>query len=188
MTNKENTDKDAPAEDNKGTGAGKILAENIIKLGEKVLAEYDAKHGHDSDAIYKVLHAKFPTIINMDKPVLLAVGIRREILKHLEDEKDITNLILNKWIKWYFLKSKYYSMHKVGTVRYNLDGTSAGTVTAKDQAKRDKMLEKIKSNSNNKSLKDKHISDKRDKDKNESKNKEQKLDVSDSDNAETKSH
>ena len=153
MTNKENADKDSPAEDNKNSGAAKILADNVIKLGEKVLAEYDAKHEHDFDAIYKTLHAKFPNIINIDKPVLLAVGIRREILKHLEEEKDITNLILNKWIKWYFRKSKYYSMHKVGTVRYNLDGTNAGTVTEKDQAKRDKTLEKIKSNSSSKSLK-----------------------------------
>jgi hypothetical protein len=57
------------------------------------------QHEHDFDAIYKILHAKFPNIINMDKPVLLAVGIRREILKHLKDNKDITNLVLNKWIK-----------------------------------------------------------------------------------------
>jgi sRNA-binding protein len=35
-------------------------------------------------------------------------------------------------------------MHKVGTVRYNLDGTSAGTVTEKDQAKRDKQMQQIK--------------------------------------------
>ena len=105
------------------------------------------QHEHDFDAIYKTLHAKFPTIINMDKPVLLAVGIRREILKHLEDDKDITNLILNKWIKWYFRKSKYYSMHKVGAVRYNLDGTNAGTVTEKDQAKRYKQMQQIKKSS-----------------------------------------
>lgn len=172
MTNKESTDKDSPSEDNKNSGAGKILADSIMKLGDKVLAEYDAKHEHDFDAIYKTLHAKFPNIINMDKPVLLAVGIRREILKHLEDDKDITNLILNKWIKWYFRKSKYYLMYKLGTVRYNLDGTSAGTVTEKDQAKRDKMLEKIKSNASNKSSRNQHISDERDEDRNESKNKE----------------
>jgi hypothetical protein len=54
-------------------------------------------------------------------------------------------------------------------VRYNLDGTNAGTVTEKDQAKRDKTLEKIKSNSSSKSLKDKHITNERDEDKNESK-------------------
>jgi sRNA-binding protein len=35
-------------------------------------------------------------------------------------------------------------MHKVGTVRYNLDGTNAGTVTEKDQAKRDKQMQQIK--------------------------------------------
>lgn len=144
MTNKENADKDSPTDDNKRDKAGKILADNVIKLGDKVLAEYDAKHEHDFEAIYKTLHAKFPNIINMDKPVLLAVGVRREMLKHLEDEKDITNLILNKWIKWYFRKSKYYSIHKVGAVRYNLDGTSAGTVTEKDQAKPGKQMQQIK--------------------------------------------
>ena len=44
----------------------------------------------------------------MAKPVLLAVGIKRAILKCLEYNQDITNLVLNKWIKWYFRKSKYY--------------------------------------------------------------------------------
>ena len=176
MTNKENTDKDSPTEGNKRDKAAKILADNITKLGEKVLAEYDAKHEHDFEAIYKTLHAKFPNIINMDKPVLLAVGIRREILKHLEDDKDITNPVLNKWIKWYFRKSKYYSMHKVGAVRYNLDGTNAGTVTEKDQAKRDKQMQQIK-----KSQFLKRNSE-------QQKNKDQKPDISDSDNGETKSH
>ena len=144
MTNKESADNDSPTEYNKRDKASKILADNVIKLDEKVLAEYDAKHGHDFDAMYNTLHSKFPTIINMDKPVLLAVGIRREILKHLEDNKDITNLVLNKWIKWYFRKSKYYSVHKVGAVRYNLNGTNAGTVTEKDQAKRDKQMQQTK--------------------------------------------
>lgn len=35
-------------------------------------------------------------------------------------------------------------MHKVGAVRYNLDGTDAGTVTEKDQAKYDKQMQQIK--------------------------------------------
>jgi len=171
MTNKE---KPTPALDDKSKGKEQnISTEKQPTLsGDNPKTEADAKHEQDFDAIYKTLHAKFPTIINMDKPVLLAVGIRREMLKHLEDDKDVTNLILNKWIKWYFRKSKYYSMHKVGTVRYNLDGTNAGIVTEKDQAKRDKTLEKIKSNSSSKSLKDKHISDESDEDKNESKDKE----------------
>jgi len=137
----------------------------------------EARSDRDFDAIYKALHDKFPTIINMDKPVLLAVGIRRKILKHLEDYEDITNLILNKWIKWYFRKSKYYSIHKVGAVRYNLDGTEAGAVTEKDQEKRDKMVSKIISNKNN--LEDKRLSEKIQKDKKLS---------SEPGNAETKSH
>ncbi|MDC0865252.1 ProQ/FINO family protein [Rickettsiaceae bacterium] len=142
----------------------------------------EQKSEYDFDVIYKVLHAKFPTIINMDKPVLLAVGIRREILKHLEEEKDITNLILNKWIKWYFRKSKYYSMHKVGTVRYNLDGTNAGTVTEKDQAKRDKQIQQIKEyQSGQKSSDKKTGSTKQDKpvDENESKDSDTSHDSSD---------
>ena len=134
------------------------------------------QHEHDFDAIYKILHAKFPNIINMDKPVLLAVGIRRKMLKHLEDHKDITNPVLNKWIKWYFRKSKYYSIHQVGAVRYNLDGTNAGTVTEKDQAKRDKQMQQIKKSS----LEQRSIE--------REKNKNQKPDVSNPDNAETKSH
>jgi len=143
MTNKE---KPTPALDDKSKGKEQnISTEKQPTLsGDNPKTEADAKHEQDFDAIYKTLHARFPNIINMDKPVLLAVGVRREILKHLEDEKDIANLILNKWIKWYFRKSKYYSIHKVGTVRYNLDGTNAGTVTEKDQAKRDKQMQQIK--------------------------------------------
>ena len=114
------------------------------KDGQREKQKDKEQHEQDFNAIYKTLHAKFPNIINMDKPVLLAVGIRREILKHLEDDKDITNLVLHKWIKWYFRKSKYYSIHKVGAMRYNLDGTNAGTVTEKDQAKRDKQLRQNK--------------------------------------------
>lgn len=177
-------------EQNSSTEKQPALSDDNPKTedGQRDKQKGEQKSEYDFDVIYKKLNAKFPNIINMDKPVLLAVGIRREILKHLEDHKDITNLILNKWIKWYFRKSKYYSIHKVGAVRYNLDGTNAGTVTEKDQAKRDKTLKKIKSNASNKSSKNKHISDERDEDKNESKNSEQKLDASNSDNAKTKSH
>lgn len=133
----------------------------------------EQKSEYDFDAIYKTLHAKFPNIINIDKPVLLAVGIRREILKHLEEEKDITNLILNKWIKWYFRKSKYYLMHKLGAVRYNLDGTNAGTVTEKDQAKRDKQMQQIKEyQSGQKSSDKKTASTKQDKPVDEDKSKD----------------
>lgn len=32
-------------------------------------------------------------------------------------------------------------MHKVGAVRYNLDRTNAGTVTEKNQAKRNKQMQ-----------------------------------------------
>ena len=88
----------------------------------------EQKPEQDFDAIYKALHAKFPNIINMDKPVLLAVGVRREILKHLEDEKDITNLILNKWIKWYFRKSKYFISYDEHTA-YSIFAVLCGCIS-----------------------------------------------------------
>ena len=61
-------------------------------------------------------------------------------------------------------------------MRYNLDGTNAGTVTEKDQAKRDKQMQQIKKGS----LEQRSID--------QEKSKNQKPDVSNSDNAETKSH
>jgi hypothetical protein len=95
---------------------------------------------HNFNAIYDLLHGKFPEIINMDKPVLLAVGIRKEMSK----ETGVSNVVLKKWIAWYCRKSNYYSQHKQGAMRSNLDGSEAGIVTEKHQEKLDKMLEKTK--------------------------------------------
>ena len=93
------------------------------------------------NAIYNQLHGKFPEIINMDKPALLAVGIRKEMSK----ETGISGIILRRWIAWYFRKSNYYAKHIEGSLRYKLDGTEAGIVTQKHQEKMNKFLEKIKS-------------------------------------------
>ena len=95
---------------------------------------------HNFNAIYDLLHGKFPEIINMDKPVLLAVGIRKEMSK----ETGVSNVVLKKWIAWYCRKSNYYAKHKQGAMRFNLDGSGAGIVTEKHQEKLDKMLEKTK--------------------------------------------
>ena len=48
----------------------------------------------DFNTIYNELHSKFPEIINLDKPVLLAVGIRKEMSK----ETGVSNVILKRWI------------------------------------------------------------------------------------------
>ena len=93
---------------------------------------------YDFKAIYNELHTKFPNTINMDKPVLLAIAIRGEMLK----EVSAPNAVMYKWISWYFRKSNYYSLHKIGAMRYNLDGSESGGVTEKDQAKRDKQMGK----------------------------------------------
>ena len=92
------------------------------------------------NAIYDELHGKFPEIINMDKPVLLAVGIRKEMSK----ETSISSVVLKRWIAWYCRKSNYYAIHKQGAMRFNLDGSEAGIVTEKHQEKMDKRLEKTK--------------------------------------------
>lgn len=120
---------------------------SLIKLD---LPTPEAKNTeYDFDAIYDELHTKFPKIINMEKPVLLAIAIRQEMLKEVTD---VPNRILQKWIGWYFRKSNYYALHEIGAMRYNLDGSEAGSVTKKDQAKRDKQLARInkKSDSNSK--------------------------------------
>lgn len=90
---------------------------------------------------YNELHGKFPEIINLDKPVLLAVGIRKE----MSEETGISSIILKRWIAWYYRKSNYYSLHQEGSIRYNLRGQEAGIVTQKHQEKMNKYLEKIKS-------------------------------------------
>ena len=94
----------------------------------------------DFNAIYYQLHAKFPEIINFDKPVLLAVGIRKE----MSQETGVSNMVLKRWIAWYFRKSKYYKLHDQGAIRYNLKGEEAGIVTEKHCEKMAKSLEKMK--------------------------------------------
>jgi hypothetical protein len=97
------------------------------------------------NAIYNQLHGKFPEIININKSVLLAVSIRKQMSK----ETGLSSVILKRWIAWYCRKSNYYAHHIEGFVRYNLDGTEAGIVTQKHQEKMNKFLEKIKSSKSN---------------------------------------
>ena len=94
----------------------------------------------DFNAVYDILHGKFPEIININKPVLLAVGIRKEMSK----ETGVSNVILKRWIAWYCRKSNYYAQHKQGATRFNLCGSAAGIVTEKHQEKMDRRLEKTK--------------------------------------------
>ena len=94
----------------------------------------------DFNAIYDVLHGKFPEIINMNKPVLLAVGIRKEMSK----ETGVSSVVLKRWIAWYCRKSNYYANHIQGAIRFHLDGSEAGIVTENHQEKMEKRLEKTK--------------------------------------------
>jgi hypothetical protein len=94
----------------------------------------------DFNAIYDVLHCKFPEIINMNKPVLLAVGIRKEMSK----ETGVSSVVLKRWIAWYCRKSNYYANHIQGAIRFHLDGSEAGIVNEKHQEKMEKRLEKTK--------------------------------------------
>ena len=75
----------------------------------------------DFNTIYNELHSKFPNIINLNKPVLLAVGIRKE----MSNVTGISGVILKRWIGKYVQKSKYYNLHQEGAVRYNLNGLQA---------------------------------------------------------------
>jgi len=140
----------------------------------KTEPETSSKTEYDFNAIYDELHTKFPNIINMDKPVLLAIAIRGEMLK----EASVPNAVLYKWIAWYFRKSNYYAIHEVGAMRYNLDGSGAEAVTERDQAKRDKQMVKIKTGrpegKSSKSI--------------EGEKQKNKTPASESDNKETKSH
>ena len=94
----------------------------------------------DFNAIYDILHGKFPEIINMKKPVLLAVGIRKEMSK----ETGVSSVVLKRWIAWYCRKSNYYANHIQGAIRFHLDGNEAGIVTENHQEKMEKYLEKTK--------------------------------------------
>ena len=94
----------------------------------------------DFNVMYNELHSKFPEIINIDKPVLLAVGIRKEMSK----KTGVSSVILKRWIAWYCRKSNYYASHKQGATRFNLDGSEAGIVTEKHQEKMDRRLEQTK--------------------------------------------
>lgn len=92
----------------------------------------------DFKAIYDELHSKFPEVINLDKPVLLALGIKQEISK----ATGISVTILRRWLAQYFRKSKYYTMHKEWAIRYTLHGSESGVVTADQCEGAQKYLEK----------------------------------------------
>jgi hypothetical protein len=109
-------------------------------VDSKIKPKASSKTEYDFNTIYDELHAKFPSIINMNKPVLLAIAVRGEMLKKVS----VPNAVLYKWIAWYFRKSNYYALHEVGAMRYNLDGSEAYAITEKDQAKRDKQMGKTK--------------------------------------------
>ena len=94
----------------------------------------------DFNAIYDILHGKFPEIININKPVLLAVGIRKEMSK----ETGVSSVVLKRWIAWYCRKSNYYTNHVQGSIRFHLDGSEAGIVTQGHQEKMEKRLKKTK--------------------------------------------
>lgn len=82
----------------------------------------------DFQEIYNKLHNKFPNIINMQNPVILAIGIHKELAKEVK----ISNQSIGKWISWYIRKSKYYINHKEGVARFNLNGEQCGTITEKE--------------------------------------------------------
>ena len=94
----------------------------------------------DFKAIYDELYSKFPQVINLDKPVLLALGIKQELSK----ATGISITTLRRWLAQYFSKSKYYSLHKEGAIRYNLQGLESGIVTADQCEGIQKYLEKSK--------------------------------------------
>lgn len=120
------------------------------------------KPARSFSSIYKELHSKFPAIINMDKPVLLAVGIRKE----MSNATGVSSVVLKKWIAWYCSKSHYYDIHAQGAIRFNLDGSEAGTVTEKHQEKMDKKLEKTKARKSSLESTEKNIKEDIDKDSN----------------------
>ena len=135
-----------------------LLAEENIISSDNSVTKNDVttppKPIYNFNAIYKKLHKKFPEIINMDKPVLLAVGIRKE----MSNEMGVSSAILRKWIAWYCRKSNYYALHEQGAPRFNLDGSDAGTVTEKHQEKMDKKFEKINAKKLSTEEKDQDIS------------------------------
>jgi hypothetical protein len=119
---------------------GSVIKEVPNNVSSKKLVPATPKSKPNFNAIYVLLHTKFPEIINFDKPVLLAVGIRKEMSK----ASNISGVILKKWIAYYCRKSNYYSMHKQGATRFNLDGSEAGIVTQKHQEEIDGKVHKIK--------------------------------------------
>ncbi len=99
----------------------KIITSNIsISESKKVTLDFQE--------IYNKLHNKFPNIINMQNPVILAIGIHKELAKEVK----LSNQSIGKWVSWYIRKSKYYINHKEGAARFNLNGEPCGTISEKE--------------------------------------------------------
>lgn len=109
---------------------------------KKILTPSPEKVVPNFQEIYNNLHSKFPNVINIDNPVIFAIGVHREIAKEL----GISNRYIGKWLSWYTRKSNYYNNYKKGMERYNLAGEQCRTVTEKEasyaSSKTDNLLKK----------------------------------------------
>lgn len=64
----------------------------------------------------------------MDNPLVLSIGIHKEIAKEL----GISNRYIGKWLSWYTRKSKYYNNHEEGLAKLDLKGIQRGIVTEQE--------------------------------------------------------
>ena len=89
---------------------------------------------------YKILHKKYPDIINIEKPMILAKGTHKILAK----EVNMSYIkFKKKFLLRYFKKSHYYSKHKLNAPRINLQGEEESRVTEKEIKGRKEKMKRI---------------------------------------------
>jgi ProP effector len=90
-----------------------------------------------SQDLIATLCDRFPAVFSLKRPQPLKVGVGNEIAKRLYINPRAVGLALG----FYCNRSAYLSACKEGATRVDLDGNQAGTVTERDAAHAEKLLE-----------------------------------------------
>ncbi len=119
-----------------------VLKDSLKNSAQSVAMSPKTKHDVNLEAAQKILRqlkAKYPIVFNPKKPLPLALGISKEIVKDLPDCVPASlKLALTLWSK----KAIYLQAVISGVNRHNLDGSIAGVIQESEKEYSQKMLDR----------------------------------------------
>lgn len=87
------------------------------------------------------LYQKYPTVFSLKKPIPLAIGVGKELLKQLPD--NVTPAEFKVAMNWYCLRMAYQKAILKHSQRINLQGELVGEVQERDKQLAQERLDKI---------------------------------------------